>query len=88
MRRFRPDFLIRLTKDEYLVLETKGRDDQQNRTKRATLAGRFRPVNAHGGLGTRHADVSFNPADVDGIIAQYAPDHRAGKVGHAKSPAA
>ncbi|MDK2974933.1 MAG: type restriction enzyme [Methanofollis sp.] len=72
VRRFRPDFLIRLANGEYLVLETKGQDSQQNRTKRAALAGWVRAVNAHGGFGTWHADVSFNPADVDEIVAKYA----------------
>lgn len=88
VRRFRPDFLIRLINDEYLVLETKGQDSQQNRTKRAALAEWVRAVNAHGGFGTWHADVSFDPADVDGIIARYVPNHRAADTDHTKSPAA
>jgi type III restriction enzyme len=86
--RFRPDFLIRLTNGEYLALETKGQDSQKNRTKRAALAEWVQAVNAHGGFGTWHADVSFNPADVDGIIAKYVKEQPAKKGRRVKSPAA
>lgn len=86
--RFRPDFLIRLANGEYLALETKGQDSQKNRTKRAALAEWVQAVNAHGGFGTWHADVSFNPADVDGIIAKYVKEQPAKKARAVKSPAA
>src|SRR5690606_27096150 len=33
-KRFRPDFLVRLTDGRMLVLETKGEDNDENRTKR------------------------------------------------------
>jgi len=72
VRRYRPDFLIRLENGECLVLETKGQDSPQNWAKRAALAEWVRAVNGHGGFGTWHCDVSFNTADVDGIIAKYA----------------
>lgn len=49
---FYPDFIIRLVNGEMLVLETKGKDDQQNRTKREFLDEWCRAVNTHGGFGT------------------------------------
>lgn len=69
--KFRPDFLIQLTNDEYLVLEVKGQDTMKNRTKRTFLAEWIRAVNGHGGFGRWHSDVSFNTADIDGIIGKY-----------------
>ena len=83
VRRYRPDYLILLENGEYLVLETKGQDSQQNRAKRAALAEWVRAVNGHGGFGTWHSDVSFNTADVDGIIEKYTPDKQ--PTGHVES---
>ena len=37
MRKYRPDFIIRLKSGDYLVLETKGQDSEQNQTKRRFL---------------------------------------------------
>lgn len=71
VRKFRPDYLIQLTNDEYLILEVKGQDTMKNRTKRTFLAEWIRAVNGHGGFGRWHSDVSFNPADIDGIIGKY-----------------
>jgi len=65
------------------VLETKGQDSQQNEAKRAALAEWVRAVNGHGGFGTWHCDVSFNTADVEGIIAKYTPDKQ--PTGHVES---
>ena len=80
VRRYRPDYLIRLENGENLVLETKGQDSQQNKAKRAALAEWVRAVTGHGGFGTWHSDVSFNTADVDGIIAKYTEKQPASQV--------
>lgn len=63
-----PDFLIRLKNGDMLVLETKGKDDQQNRTKREFLDEWVRAVNADGRFGKWKWAVSKNPADVKGIL--------------------
>ena len=68
VRKYRPDFLIRLTNGDYLVLETKGQDTQQDRTKREFLDEWVRAVNAHGGFGKWKWAVSMNPADLKGIL--------------------
>jgi type III restriction enzyme len=70
VRKYRPDFLIRLTTGAYLVLETKGQDTQQDHTKREFLEEWVQAVNAHGGFGQWHWAVSRDPADVEGILAQ------------------
>ena len=51
VRKYRPDFLIRLKSGDVLVLETKGIDDDQNRTKRQFLGEWTNAVNQHGGFG-------------------------------------
>ena len=68
VRKFRPDFLVRLTNGNHLVLEVKGQDTQQDRTKREFLDEWVRAVNAHGGFGTWKWAVSMNPADLKGIL--------------------
>jgi type III restriction enzyme len=68
VRVFRPDFLVRLTSGKVLVLEIKGQDDEQNRTKRDFLAEWVKTVNGHGGFGSWTFDVSRNAKDVAGIL--------------------
>ena len=54
-----------------LVLETKGRDSDQDRTKRKYLAERVTAVNAHGGFGRWAWDVALNPGEIHGILARH-----------------
>jgi type III restriction enzyme len=67
-RRYFPDFIIRLANGTYLVLETKGRDSDESKTKRAFLDEWCRAVNQHGGFGKWQWAVSFDPNDLDVII--------------------
>ena len=69
VRKYRPDFLIRLTSGEYLVLETKGRDSERDQIKRRFLDEWVRAVNKHGGFGRWSWDVSTTPSDVSDILA-------------------
>lgn len=68
IRKYYPDFILRLANGEYLVLEVKGVDSQQNQTKRAYLNEWVQAVNNHGGFGKWHWDVSFYPSDIFDII--------------------
>jgi type III restriction enzyme len=72
VRKYRPDFLIRLTDDSMLVLEVKGQDSPEDRTKREFLAEWITAVNEHGGFGHWVWDVSFSHKDVDGILERHA----------------
>ena len=72
VRKYRPDFLIRLTNGRMLVLEVKGEDDQQNHTKRRFLDEWCRAVNEQGGFGTWSWDVSHHQADVKDILVKHA----------------
>ncbi len=72
VRKYRPDFLIRLTNGTLLVLEVKGQDDQEQQTKRAFLDDWVNAVNQHGGFGRWASDVSFHPKDIVGILDNFA----------------
>ena len=72
VRKYRPDFLIRLKSGDMLVLETKGRDSDQNRTKRRFLDEWTRAVNAHSGFGRWSWDVSKDPSDIKDVLARHA----------------
>lgn len=68
VRRFFPDFLIKLTTGENLIVETKGQDNEQNKTKREYLDEWCRAINQHGGFGKWSWAVSFDPNDLDQIL--------------------
>ena len=71
VRKYVPDFLIRLDSGKTLVLETKGQETRRDRAKRQALAEWIAAVNGLGEYGEWVNDVSFDVADVDGIIAKY-----------------
>lgn len=48
IRKFRPDYLVRLANRKPLVLEVKGQDNQEQQTKREFLSEWVRAVNGHG----------------------------------------
>ena len=68
IRKFRPDYLVRLSTGKTLILEVKGQDNQEQQTKREFLAEWVRAVNGHGGFGTWAADVSHYPSDIHEIL--------------------
>ena len=72
VRKYRPDFLIRMKTGKMLVLETKGQRDDQSDSKRRALEEWTRAVNQHGGFGRWTSDVSYRPGDVKGILAKHA----------------
>ena len=74
VRKYRPDFLIRMKSGEMLVLEVKGRDTQQDQTKRRFLDEWVRAVNGHNGFGRWAWDVSRDPGDLEGVLAKHADE--------------
>ena len=68
VRKYRPDFLMKLRNGTNFIFEVKGIDSQQNKTKRRFLDEWVRAVNSHGGFGTWKWDVSRNPMDLEGIL--------------------
>jgi type III restriction enzyme len=71
IHKFYPDFLIRLSNGKMLILEVKGIDDQQNRTKRDYLKEWVDAVNSDGRFGTWCWDVSFRTSDTGDIISKH-----------------
>ena len=71
VRKYRPDFIIRLDSGVHLVLEVKGRDSAENQTKRRFLDEWVNAVNAHGGFGRWACDVSFDPGDIKDVLARH-----------------
>lgn len=68
VHKYRPDFIIQLKKDTYLILETKGQDIQKDKTKREFLDEWVRAVNGHKGFGKWAWTVSKKPGELKGII--------------------
>jgi type III restriction enzyme len=71
VKKYRPDFLIRLANDVNLVLEVKGQDTQENRSKREFFGEWVKAVNEHGGFGLWRADVVLRPKEVLGVLRKY-----------------
>lgn len=67
-RRYRPDFLVRLSNGTTLVLEVKGQDSAEARAKRDALNEWVEAINAHGAFGNWAAAVSFHPKDIVDIV--------------------
>ena len=67
-RRYFPDFIIELYNGKKLILETKGKDDEQNRTKRKALERWVNAVNQTLSFGEWHWDVSFHQDDLLSIL--------------------
>lgn len=68
LQKYWSDFIIRLKNGNYLVLEAKGQDTRQDRTKREFLNEWGRAVNSNGGLGRWQWVVSTHPSDVSTIL--------------------
>ncbi len=69
---YRPDFLMKLSNNHMLVLETKGKMTEKDKAKREALALWIDAVNSDGSYGIWHSDMSFKEMDVDELIDKYA----------------
>jgi type III restriction enzyme len=72
IHKYYPDFLIKLKNGKTLILEVKGKDDQQNRTKREYLKEWVEAVNSDGRFGKWCWDVSFRTSDIKDKIKKHA----------------
>lgn len=62
VRKYRPDFLVRLESGKMLILETRGEESEQDRVKLRYPEEWVQAVNAHGGFGRWRWAVARNPA--------------------------
>ncbi len=70
VRKYRPDFLVRLKNGDHLVLETKGQDTEQDKVKRRYLDEWTQAVNAHGGFGRWRWAVAKAPGEIRDILGK------------------
>lgn len=70
VRRYFPDFLCKLSNGHYLIIEIKGQENEQSRTKHTYLDEWCRAVNAHGGFGTWQWAVSYDPNDLGKLLEE------------------
>lgn len=70
VRKYIPDYLVKLDNGKTLVLETKGRMTEKDIAKRKALSTWIEAVNGTGEFGMWCNEVSLNVADVDAIIAK------------------
>ena len=68
VRKYRPDFLIRLKGGDMLTLETKGQDTEQDKVKRRYLDEWTQAVNAHGGFGRWQWAVVKKPGEIKDVL--------------------
>lgn len=70
VRKYRPDFLVRLKGGEMLVLETKGQMTEQDKVKQKYLEEWIQAINAHGGFGTWKFDVVRGPQEIQDVLVK------------------
>jgi type III restriction enzyme len=68
VRKYRPDYLVRMADGTILVLEVKGQESLKDETKRRFMDEWVRAVNDHGGFGKWAWAVSRNPSDVRDLL--------------------
>lgn len=71
VRKYRPDFLIRLKSGKMLILETKGQDSEQDQTKRKFLDEWVRAVNEYGGFGEWSWDVTKGIGEIKAVLKRH-----------------
>ncbi len=71
VRRYRPDFLVKLTNSTTLVVEVKGQDSPEQQAKRKALDEWVRAVNGDGRFGRWAWDIARQPGDVSAILAKH-----------------
>jgi len=75
IRRYRPDYLIRLRNQRMLVLEVKGEDTEEAQAKTAALEQWVQAVNAHGGFGRWACEKSLFPQQINDFIVKHMKDN-------------
>ncbi|MBE2197638.1 MAG: DEAD/DEAH box helicase family protein [Anaerolinea sp.] len=72
VRKYRPDFLVRLVNGDMLILETKGQYTEQDQVKWRYLQEWTQAVNTHGGFGHWRWDVTYRPGEIRDTLARHA----------------
>jgi len=75
VRKYRPDFLVRLINGEMLILETKGQETEEDGVKRHYLDEWVQAVNSHGGFGRWRWAVTRHPGELRDVLMQITAGH-------------
>ena len=78
VRKYRPDFLVRLTSGDILILETKGQNTEQDKVKQRYLNEWCQAVNTVGGFGQWRSALASSPAEIRDILVHEDQCNRAG----------
>jgi type III restriction enzyme len=68
VRKYRPDFLVRLATGEHVIIETKGEETEEDRTRRRFLKEWVNAVNADGRFGRWRAAITRGPGEVRDVL--------------------
>jgi type III restriction enzyme len=68
VRKYRPDFLVRLADGAMLILETKGEESEQDKVKQRYLEEWAQAVNTHGGFGRWRCAVVKGVGEVRDVL--------------------
>jgi type III restriction enzyme len=68
VRKYRPDFLVRLANGEHVIIETKGEEAEEDAAKRRFLEEWVRAVNADGRFGRWRAEITRGPGEVRDVL--------------------
>jgi len=71
IRKYRPDFIVKLKSGSMLILEIKGEETEHTRTKHKFLREWVRAVNEDGRYGHWACDISFEPDGVKDILNRH-----------------
>jgi len=71
IRKYRPDFIVKLKSGSMLILEIKGEETEHTRTKHKFLQEWVHAVNENGKYGHWACDISFEPDGVKGILKKH-----------------
>lgn len=77
VRKYRPDFLIRLESGEILVLEVKGQQTEQDDAKHDYMRDWISAVNEDGRFRQWKFDILTNPSDIKDILANHSKNSTA-----------
>ena len=76
VRKYLPDFLVRLAWGDALVLETKGQQSQQDDAKHDYMKDWVEAVNQDGRFGRWHFRVVRQPGEIKDVLAELSDQHQ------------
>ena len=70
VRKYLPDFLVKLTNGKNLVIEVKGEERPTDESKKKAMTAWINGVNAHGGFGRWHFAYTTDLGEINPVIEE------------------